>query len=276
MSSDLPLQTPGNQPEEVIPATDKGEPVIVQNRNSSHPVLLVCEHAGTAIPSSLGNLGLSREQLASHIAWDPGAGELTGQLATALNAAAVSQRYSRLVYDCNRPPHSPDAMRTISDGVAIPGNIDISPQQRQWRTHNIYVPFHDTIASILDERTRANIEPLLVTIHSFTPLFAGQHRDVEIGILHDRDDRLANFILARKQLLGNHDIRRNEPYGPADGVCHSLQKHAISRNIPNVMIEIRNDLLTGARQAGEWADRLSAVLKEAANSNGWRGQPDKN
>ena len=98
-----------------------------------------------------------------------------------------------------------------------------------------------------------------MTVHSFTPVYFGAKRDVEIGILHDEDTRLADALL--EELAGApHKVERNQPYGPQDGVTHSLKRHAISRGIANVMLEIRNDLLNRPELVVRMGGLLSGAL----------------
>lgn len=245
--------------QERILQTDKGDAAIVEGAERSGNVAVVCEHAGTAVPAGLGDLGLGADELVSHIAWDPGAARVAELLAQQLDAPLVKQRYSRLVYDCNRPPDSREAMRDVSEVTRIPGNENLSENDRLWRIANIYEPFHAAVANVLDSRKI----PVLVTIHSFTPVYHGTVRKLEIGLLHDDDARMVDIMLADAALTDARDVRRNEPYGPQDGVTHTLQLHGISRGIANVMIEIRNDLI-GDDQACEKTARLLASAVEKA------------
>ncbi len=239
---------------------DEGDPVIVVNENGQSPVMLVCEHAGKVIPRALGDMGLSPEDLTRHIAWDIGAEAMARGLADALDAPLLLQRYSRLVYDCNRPPESPDAMPKMSETTHVPGNERLSAEDRLARISEIYRPFHDRVARLLDERAALGVTSLFVTIHSFTPIYKGVRRNLDLGILHDHDARLADDLLAAFGGARDIVVRRNEPYGPKDGVCHTLNLHAAPRGLPYAMLEIRNDLI--ARSAGQeqWAKRLSEVL----------------
>ena len=202
------------------------------------PVLLLCEHASREIPKQYKGLGLSPEVARSHVAWDPGALELTRLLSRALSVPLVAGNVSRLLYDCNRPPEAPDAVPAVSEIYEIPGNFDLSAQERAEREELIYRPF----CKAVDEAI-ARVNPVaIVTVHSFTPVYFGRHRRVEIGVLHDSDSRLADAMLARLERT-EEAVERNQPYGPDDGVTHSLLKHAQSRGLLNVMLEVRNDLL---------------------------------
>lgn len=218
----------------------------VVNPSGTSDIVLVCEHASAYIPPALKDLGLSGPALTSHAAWDPGAAAVARDMAHKLDAPLVMSRVSRLVYDCNRPPAAPDAMPARSEIYDIPGNTALSDPEKSDRAATYYEPFRTLLRDTLSTR----IDPVVVTIHSFTPVYKGIRRDVEIGILHDCDSRLADAMLAQTSDHTSHVIRRNAPYGPTDGVTHTLKEHAIAQGRRNVMIEVRNDLIaTAAAQA---------------------------
>jgi predicted N-formylglutamate amidohydrolase len=242
---------------------DEGEPVIVVNENGRSPVVLVCEHAGKVIPKSLGSLGLGEEDLNRHIAWDIGAEAVSRHLAKTLDAPLLLQRYSRLVYDCNRPPESPDAMPVVSETTRIAGNENLTPDSRLARIRSLYRPFHDAVSQLLDRRAARGIASLIVTMHSFTPTYKGLRRRLDLGVLHDRDTRLADLVLGLCGRMKDIVVRRNEPYGPEDGVCHTLNLHGGSRGLHHVMLEIRNDLISHEAGQTQWASRLATVLEQA-------------
>jgi predicted N-formylglutamate amidohydrolase len=242
---------------------DEGGPVIVVNESGPSPVVLICEHAGKVIPKSLGSLGLGEEDLNRHIAWDIGAEAVSRHLAKALDAPLLLQRYSRLVCDCNRPPESPDAMPVVSETTRIGGNENLTPDARLARIRSLYRPFHDAVSQLLDRRAARGIASLIVTIHSFTPAYMGIRRQLDLGILHDRDTRLADLVLGLCGRMKDIVVRRNEPYGPQDGVCHTLNLHGGPRGLHHVMLEIRNDLISHEAGHTQWATRLAHVLGQA-------------
>lgn len=251
-----------------IPTDSKGRnwlaslpPSVVETirPNGPSPVLLVCEHAAKFIPEGLNQLGLSRAEAESHIAWDPGALKVAKHLSTAFDATLVSQKISRLVYDCNRPPESPDAVRDTSEVYRIPGNTGLSQAQRDARTTHIYTPFRQALAAQIANRPAS----VLVTIHSFTPVYNGAPRAVEVGILHDSDSRFADAMLAAAARNPVFRTERNAPYGPEDGVTHTLIEHALPHGLLNVMIELRNDLLTTENDRKKLAGWLAKILTSA-------------
>lgn len=217
--------------------------------------VLVCEHASNAIPAEFNNLGLTAADLETHIAWDIGALPVAREMARLLDAPLVAPRVSRLVVDCNRAMDAPDLVPVRSETVDIPGNAGLDDDQRRERIERYSRLFHDAVSACLDVRTSGLRPPVLLTIHSFTPVYAGRKRDVQLGILHDTDTRFADSLLAALEAEVPLVIRRNEPYGPRDGVAHTLATHGIRRGLLNAMIEIRNDLI-----ASPDAQRVMAAL----------------
>ncbi|MER9152768.1 N-formylglutamate amidohydrolase [Mesorhizobium opportunistum] len=243
---------------------DDDTPFAVFNAHGEGDVLLVCEHAIATIPSVFAGLGLEQHALMSHIAWDPGALELSMRLAKMLDAILCYQRYSRLLYDCNRPPESPSAIPEKSEVHDIPGNRNLSLQERHQRVEKFYRPFQRGLSGLLEARRKSGRQTALVTIHSFTPVFFGKAREVEVGILHDVDRRLADAILVQTDTLDCHYVtHRNEPYGPEDGVTHTLVEHGIQNGLLNVMVEVRNDLLQTQEQIDAMAAYLGGLISNA-------------
>jgi predicted N-formylglutamate amidohydrolase len=239
------------------------EAAATMNPDGSSEVVLVCEHAGKRIPRRLGSLGLPQSEIERHIGWDIGAEGTARRLAELLDAPLVLQRYSRLVYDCNRPPESPGAIPLLSETTRIPGNENITAAERLSRIEAIYRPFHDAVSRLIDRRTAAGRRTILVAIHSFTPVFKGARRHIDLGLLHDRDSRLADLLLAHSARERDLVVRRNEPYGPEDGVCHTISLHGDVRGLLNVMIEIRHDHIAEEEGQSRWAERLSDMLARA-------------
>lgn len=248
------------------------------NDGATHPVVLVCEHASSFIPEEFNGLGLDDRTAKSHIAWDPGASHVAHQLSKALNAVLVESTVSRLLYDCNRPPDSPTAIRGRSEIYDIPGNQNLSIAERNYRIKTFYVPFEKALAHTLASHP---CKPIIITLHSFTPIYNGVQREVDIGVLHDSDQRLADALLncANDQLLKTEspddqfpnnqfqsvplNIQRNEPYGPTDEVTHTLKHHAVPHQYLNVMIEIKNDLIASPTSQKSMAKYLHRWITQA-------------
>lgn len=224
-------------------------------------LLLVCEHASNMIPVSLDGLGLPDALKHSHIAFDPGAIEVAYHLSAAFDARLVASRVSRLVYDCNRPFTAEGAMPTLSEIHDIPGNRDLSEDHRSVRRDEVYQPFHDLVAG----QVAAISDPIVVTIHSFTPIYKGVKRAVELGILHNEDTRLADALMTQTTEL---NMKLNEPYGPGDAVMHTVETHAEPNGHLNVMIEIANNLIANATDQKDVAVELERLLRRALSTLG--------
>ncbi|WP_323776242.1 N-formylglutamate amidohydrolase [Leisingera sp.] len=250
------------------------EAVEVVNREGTSPVLLLCEHASNNIPARYDGLGLRDEDRLSHAAWDPGARAVALHMSRVLDAPLVASTVSRLVYDCNRPPEAPSAMPEKSELVEVPGNKGLTAAQRQERADTVYAPFCGAAAKLIKARKDAGLQTVLVTMHSFTPVYYGECRAVEIGILHDADSRLADAMLAAAPALPHRQVERNEPYGPADGVTHSLKVHGLAHGLANVMIEIRNDLVTTPDEEEAMAEEMLTLLRPALAALTAEGGPD--
>ncbi|MEH6647466.1 N-formylglutamate amidohydrolase [Sulfitobacter sp.] len=239
--------------------SSSGDLVTVENAQGQSCVVIVCEHASCYIPDAFNNLGLPVDALQSHAAWDPGALGVARRMSARMDAALVASGVSRLIYDCNRPPTANDAMPAQSETIKVPGNIGLTADQRRDRTNRYYVPFHDHLSKTIAATPNA----VIATIHSFTPVFHGQARAVEIGILHDIDTRLADIMLQLAPAHTNANVQCNAPYGPEHGVTHTLKEHAIKAGHLNVMIEIRNDLIQTPEQQNAMADTIASWLSES-------------
>lgn len=238
--------------------------VKVEGADGPAPLVLACEHASAFIPSELDGLGLAAGALETHVAWDIGAAALARALSRQLGAPLVSGCLSRLVYDCNRPPEAPDAIPSRSESYDIPGNRNLDDAARRARHSRVHAPFHAVLAETCREQTARAGRPIaLVTVHSFTPVFLGRPRAVEIGFLHHADARLAGAMLAAERARGRHRTALNEPYSARDGVTHTLALHGEHDGRQAAMIEVRNDLLANERDARRMGDHLAATIATA-------------
>jgi predicted N-formylglutamate amidohydrolase len=229
----------------------------------SSPFFLTCEHAGRRLPARLGDLGLDAGALGRHIAWDIGAAGVARRLSAQLDATCVLQTYSRLVVDCNRWPGAEDFICTLSEDTVIPGNRSIPEEEAAARAAEIFHPYHDRIHALLEERGSLRRDTVLVAIHSCTPVYLGKHRPWHIGILYEKDPRLAHILL---RLLGSESeliVGDNEPYFMSSDKDYAVPVHGESRGLVHVELEIRQDLITEETGQAAWAHRLAGLLSRA-------------
>jgi predicted N-formylglutamate amidohydrolase len=239
-------------------------PFDVRGRHGRSPFFVICDHAGRLVPPTLGSLGLSEDELSTHIAWDIGAGDVARRLAEALDAFVVCQRYSRLVIDCNRPLTAIDSIAARSERTDIPGNRAVAPSDAEARAREIFRPYHDEIRRALDER--AGRPTILVAVHSFTPVFLNVPRPWHVGVLSNRDRRLAEPLLQVLREEGDLVVGDNEPYAVTDLSDYSIVQHGERRGLPHVELEIRQDLIDGEGGQSAWARRLARLLVVAAET----------
>ena len=241
-------------------AADEPAPFLVERGEGASPYVLLCEHASKRIPRRLGDLGLDAPDLERHIAWDIGALAVARKLSGRLDATLISQTYSRLVIDCNRQVHSSGAIVAISEETEIPGNRNLSRAEIDARIGEIHRPYQECIAALLDSREA----PMLIDVHSFTPVFKGLARPWHVGLLHGPDDRAFSDIVY-KQISGDGDLQvgDNEPYKTDMDDDYTIPIHGVARGIVNVELEIRQDLITGEAGQEEWAGRLEGWLTAA-------------
>ena len=241
------------------PTVDIFAPVI-ENPGSLGRIVLVCEHASNHIPANWGDLGLTAGQRNAHIAWDPGALAVARGLSASLDAVLIHAPVSRLVYDCNRAPDMPGAMPARSEIHDIPGNATISPQDRLLRTNAVYLPFQNGLHGLIAGRIAAGLRPVIITVHSFTPVYFGKPRRVEFGIIHDADRSLAMAIHRAAMQLTALQAELNAPYSAKDDVTHTLRLQATPYGLPNAMLEIRHDLIDTPEAQRGMAEKLAPVL----------------
>ncbi|MBC3779742.1 N-formylglutamate amidohydrolase [Pseudomonas sp. SWRI99] len=231
----------------------------LSREQSTTPLILVCEHASRYIPQALNNLGLDDVAAAEHIAWDIGALELAEQLSQQLNATLLSANYSRLLIDLNRPRHAPDSIPTQSEIYQIPGNRELDEATREYRRQKLFKPFHARLQTLIDERIAQGQPVRVVGIHSFTPVYYGQPRPLEIGVLFGQAQAYAQRVLDG---LDKHSLKvaGNQPYRIDPLGDMTVPVHGDARGLDSVLIEVRNDLLRNREDVSRWADYLAPLL----------------
>ena len=235
-------------------------PVHEYNAAARSPFLLTSDHYGRLIPPVLGDLGVPANELTRHIAWDIGIAGVADALSKHLDAHLIAQRYSRLVIDCNRPPGAPSSIPRISEATTIPGNEGLTRDTAEVRRQQIFDPYHRRITEAIERRLRENIPTVLVSLHSFTPVYAGIRRPWHIGTLYHRDTRLPPLLLGLLRAEGDLVVGDNEPYAVSDETDYTIPVHGEARGLMNSGIEIRQDLIADPAGQSQWADRLARIF----------------
>jgi predicted N-formylglutamate amidohydrolase len=242
---------------------DDPAPYELVNESASTPFLLTCDHAGRVLPQRLGNLGLPESELSRHIAWDLGAAGMSRALARRLDAFLILQTYSRLVIDVNRPPGTPESIVSLSERTTIPGNLQLTEEDRRAREQAVFTPYHARIEAELSRRARTNTPLILVSLHSFTPRFKDVDRRVHAGVLYGRDTRVAKLMLPALQRETDLVVGDNEPYAVSEETDYTVVVHAERRGLPYVELEVRQDMLSTEEGQNDWAERLARALEHS-------------
>jgi predicted N-formylglutamate amidohydrolase len=242
-----------------VPAQHEESFIVVPGRADCGLVVL-CDHAGNALPAAYATLGLPKEQLQRHIAYDVGAAEVARHVAAHFAAPAVMTRYSRLLIDPNRGIDDPTLIMRLSDGAVIPGNRNVTAEERNRRIELYYSPYHRAIEAVLDHCLASGVAPVLLSIHSFTESWKMVARPWHVGILWKTDPRLAKPLLDGFRAHRDLVVGDNAPYsGQLEGDC--LWRHGKQRGLANAIVEIRQDLIRDAAGQRAWGARLCRVLE---------------
>ena len=248
----------------VILSSFEISPVSTLRAGSDSPYVLVCDHAGWQVPSSLKGLGVNKSDLKRHIGWDIGALGVARKLSNSLEAPLIWQNYSRLVVDCNRVIDHPELIAIESDKTIVHGNMNITEDGVRRRIHEVYQPYHATIKKLLDARKSRGVPSIIVSIHSFTPVFLGIKRTCELGVLFGSDSRYARRFIEIAKANFDFVVMANEPYSVDEKDC-TIPVHGINRGNLNVLLEIRQDLIESGAQQQLWGNALARTLQDTTS-----------
>lgn len=249
---------PSNNESSLLKAGEPS-PYYVVNPLSEAPVMLVCDHASCRFPKALGDMGLDPFARRCHLAIDIGAGKLTETLAKSLGITAVIAQYSRLVVDCNRQLMDPSAFLEYGDGILVPGNRNLTQQDKDARADAIYWPYHGAIDAQVKRLSAVGPAPAFISIHSFTPVLNGVARDVQLGVLWDKDRRLSDIFIEDFRAAG-YETGDNEPYSGQAPQDFTIDHHAEDIGLPHVGIEVRQDLIDDIAGVNEIAPVMHNII----------------
>jgi len=235
---------------------------------AGHPLVMVCEHAGALVPAPWQDLGLDKAFLATHFAFDPGAGAMTRALCADLDAPGVLARYSRLYLDYNRYPQDWEQMRPDMGGIPVPGNLAPDDAERALRHQIAATP----LAAAIDAAAQGRAA--MVAVHSFTPVMNGQRRALDIGVLGRRDCRFLRALVdALQRTAGGLRVAENAPYDWHKVKAYCLQHHAENRSLPCVALEFNSATLADAGAFAAIRALVATTLAEVVETLGIRSHP---
>lgn len=230
------------------------ESVEIVEGSSHAPAVVSCEHASERLPAPWSWPEPDAWLRGTHWAYDPGAAELAREVAAAMGAAAVLSRFSRLLADPNREEHDAELFRVRAEGrdVHLNRGIDAGDRERRlahWRA------YHDALGA----RIRAATAPIVLSMHTFTPVYEGTVRELEVGVLFDAEEELAGRVGEAIAAAG-FVVRMNEPYSGRGGLIYSAERHARAHGRRALELEVRQDLAVKADVRARVVAAVSAVL----------------
>lgn len=226
------------------------------------PLFVFVDHASHAIPPAFDDLGLPQDILSTHIGWDIGAAALGLSLAKQLKSKALFCQFSRLLIDPNRSLDKPDLVPSEADRIPIPGNQGLSPADRHQRIERFHQPYHEQLELCLDQICRTHTDPLILSVHSFTPRLIGdaQSRPWHMGLLWREDEPSARQLIAHLEAHTDYKVGDNEPYD-ARVFNYSVDRHVGPRGLRHITLEVRQDLVSNEQDVDRMAGKLGPALE---------------
>jgi len=228
----------------------------VRRGNGPGPFVIVCDHASSFVPDELNCLGLTKQDLSRHIAWDIGAAAVAEMLSDRFDSPAVFSGVSRLVIDCNRHLDAEDLIPKVSDGTIIPGNCSLTNEDRQARIKDYFEPYHAAIDAALNGREGA----IFLSVHSMTDCLKGDLRPWPVSLSSYHDRTMVEPLLKE---LRQFSVGDNQPYDLDPKVDYTTPHHALRRGLRHLQVEFRQDEIADAAGRKLWADRFGEALERS-------------
>ena len=247
------MERPNIEPFEVV-----GKP------DDAGPFVFLCEHATRRVPEWEPNAA-DRELLEDHWGWDIGAADLARDLVSRTRSCGVLARFSRLVCDPNRDPDEQSFVVEEIDGHRLSFNLFVDADERARRRAAYFDPYHDAIEATLRARAAHERGFQLCSIHSFTPIYRGDPRSLEVGVLFDVHDDYAKSLAAAIAEQG-FTATTNEPYSGKEGLIYAARRHGRAYDLTYVELEVRQDLIETPEKATEVGSRIATALTLCAAS----------
>ena len=240
----------------------KNKPYKIFKSNGTNRVIILCDHASNYIPPKYKNLGLENNQIQKHIGWDIGAANVAKKISKSLDATLIMSGYSRLLIDCNRPFGVPEAFIKKSENTIIPGNFNLTKKEKTYRAKKYCIPYRNKIENIIKFRMKKNIIPIIVSIHSFTPVYNGKSRPWHLGLLFRKEKRV--FSLLIKELQKDKSIKTgiNQPYKCNLKGDFSIPYFAELKGLPCILLEIRQDLINSKSGVIKWSKKIFKLINK--------------
>lgn len=257
-------------------------PMALDARFGDSPIIITAPHAGWLVPSVMYRdgkpLGLEHHMFdptnpaRRHEACDWGTAELMSELAeegTLMEASMMVANYSRLVVDLNRTPEVWLTTKLDELGSPVPSNQGITENNADWRINNFYNPWFSTLNYLIGKAKERHGFAVVLDIHSFTPVFNGVQRDVDIGSISLTDtprNLRIDATVRRRALEIGLDYKPNAPYNvranPYTRRRFATEIISGTFNATYHGLEIRNNLLATPKGHKEIAKIITNSIED--------------
>lgn len=230
---------------------------ILESRDGTFPALLTCEHASMRLPPPWTWPDADRRLVGDHWSWDPGAAEVCVDLARSVGACAVLSRFTRLLCDPNRAEGAANLFRDVADGLPIELNRGLTDEERELRLAGFHRPFHAAV----DRAAETHPGGLVFSVHTFSPIYEGQRRTIEVAVLYDHAEEDLGLVFAHALEQQGLNARHNEPWSGKDGLIYSAARAAMAHGRRPLELEVRNDLATDPAWREHAVPRIARALE---------------
>ncbi|GAB4330914.1 MAG: N-formylglutamate amidohydrolase [Flammeovirgaceae bacterium] len=200
--------------------------------------ILTCEHGGNKIPLEYRSIFLPhQEMLQTHKGYDIGALDVFSVMVKQLKPDF--SRYStisRLLVELNRSIGNAHLFSDISK--------NLSQTHKDRIIELYYTPYREAGENMMLAWASKNHTIIHVSVHSFTPVFEGEERKADIGLLYDpkRVSEKEFCKIWKEELEERFDkfkTRLNYPYqGTSDGFTTHLRKKFPDSQYVGIELEI--------------------------------------
>lgn len=224
-------------------------------------LVITCEHATAQIPKEYAFLfDKDKAVLNTHRAIDFGAKEMALNFNKNLSCTFFQMATaSRLLIDCNRSLSNKTCFSEWTDGLGT--------QEKETIIQTYYQPFRTAVLNAIQQEIAKKRRILHLSIHSFTPVFAGVERTTDIGLLYDsKRSSERQFALKWRKILREfsptYRIKMNSPYqGTSDGHTTALRKLFPDALYTGLELEVNQAILMDEKQKLVCIERVTESLK---------------
>jgi len=219
--------------------------------------VVTCEHAGNTVPLNYAHLFHGKEEiLQSHRGWDPGAVDVATALSKELSAPFFICETTRLLVEPNRSLHSESLFSEYSKSL--------TDAEKNHLLENYYHPHRSAVEQLIRNSSDGILH---LSIHTFTPVWDGRERIIDLGLLFDPDRSneakvCEDYRTKLKKSLPAMNIEFNAPYkGIDDGFTTYMRTQFDNDRYLGIEIEI-NQKFVGTEKLKAISKALSASLRD--------------